>query len=227
MNDEMPAVFRDITTQVPGYLPKVIFDIGANVGLLARRYARVFPDCDVYAFEPAPPTFERMRDNAVDLENVRPFALAFGASSGVVPFVSWPGSTTNRVVKADSGLRKVREVPMTTGALFCAEHGVEAISFLKIDTEGYDLEVLSGFGTKLGGVDFIQVEASMNDYNKTHVRYRLIEDFLAYRGFQLFKIYEQYFEGLVASAPLLRRANPVFINARITEPFLRDLEQPK
>ncbi len=52
---------------------------------------------------------------------------------------------------------------METGDRFCTKHSIEHIGFLKIDAEGYDLDVLTGFARMLseGRIDLAEAEVSM------------------------------------------------------------------
>lgn len=98
-----------------------------------------------------------------------------------------------------------------------ADLSIDRIDFLKIDTEGHNLQVLTGFGAALDRVDFLQVEAGMNAYNKTHCAFQDFVDFLAPRDFLLFYIADQKLEFKSGGRPVLRRANPVFIAGRLVD----------
>ena len=43
--------------------PKVIFDIGANVGIFSLHAATLFPGCIIYAFEPSVENFALLKSN--------------------------------------------------------------------------------------------------------------------------------------------------------------------
>jgi len=106
---------------------------------------------------------------------------------------------------------------MKTGAKFCEKASINQISLLKIDAEGFDLKVIDGFQPLMGDIDFIKVEAGMNKYNTTHKSFWDFYDQLTKNGFMLFHIFEQRLEFKLGGRPVLRRANPVFINARLLD----------
>ena len=101
---------------------------------------------------------------------------------------------------------------------FCQTKGIDQINYLKIDTEGGDLEVLKGALNMLTGqkVDLLELEAGMNPGNKKHVRFETLKEFLESHGYFLFGIYEQVDEW-PTKEPQLRRTNPVFISSRLIE----------
>lgn len=62
---------------------RVVFDVGANIGQSAVRYARCFPSAKIYSFEPVLSTFEELKRNTEHLSNrVRPVQLALGSAKG-------------------------------------------------------------------------------------------------------------------------------------------------
>lgn len=99
---------------------------------------------------------------------------------------------------------------------FCASSRIERVSYLKIDTEGGDLEVLRGGERMLKGqrIDLVEVEAGMNAGNKRHVPFEALKGYLEARDYLLFAIYEQMHEWITGE-PHLRRTNPAFVSRRM------------
>ena len=101
---------------------------------------------------------------------------------------------------------------------FCAVNGVDHIDYLKIDTEGADLDVLKGAEPMLADqrIDLIEVETGMNRGNKYHVPFETIKAFMEDRSYFVFGIYEQCAEWPTDEVHL-RRTNSVFISRRMIE----------
>lgn len=218
----LPDAFRTIFKRIPGWQPDVIFDVGANIGQSALEYAQACPKARIHSFEPVPRTHARLVAATRHLPNVTPHACALGRSNGAVVMTDLPTSVLNHVVETPNENPRttdplVQGIQMRRGDDLCAELQVGRISFLKIDTEGHDLEVLHGFGDHLAKVDFLQVEAGMNPYNKTHVPFDQLTQFLTAQGFLLFYIFAQKLEFKNGGRPVLRRANPVFINGGLLD----------
>lgn len=214
----LPLVFRQIGKHLPDWRPGVIFDVGANVGQSCSAYAAAFPEAAIHAFEPVAASFAALRERTEAFPNITVHPVALSWRADQPRMTSLGTSVGNHIVPPGSdagpGTQLVRAV---SGAAIAAELGVAAISFLKIDTEGHDLEVLLGFAPIMPAVDFVQVEAGMNPYNRTHVPFRILEDTLRHFGFLLFNIYEPMQEFKRGGRPVLRRTNPVFINARLVD----------
>ena len=110
------------------------------------------------------------------------------------------------------------EVEVITLDEFCRTQAIAAVQFLKIDTEGGDLDVLKGGEGLLSGqkIDLIEVEAGMNPGNRRHVPFQSFKDYFDARGYLLFGLYDQVPEWTTGE-PQLRRTNPVFISRRMIE----------
>lgn len=129
----------------------VIWDIGANVGLYSVKFAeRVGPDGQVVAFEPSPVNFERMRAAIAGHGNITGHNLGLGEVSATMAFQQGSDDlgATSRVIEA--GPENGITVHIRTGAQLIDDHVAPAPTILKIDVEGYEGEVLAGFGDKLG-----------------------------------------------------------------------------
>lgn len=174
----------------------VILDVGANIGEWTRHLASSF-DNDVkykiYAFEPCKGTFNTLSGNVKQWrleERVTPCNLALSSKSGEVRFYSLGDNVgTNSLYQHRDGEPAVETVRCCTLDQWCAENNVSEILFLKIDTEGNDMEVLYGAKKLLeaGKIDMIQFE-----YNARWILARrfLIDafDFLAPFGYNIGKI---------------------------------------
>lgn len=213
-----PVWHRAVAARLPGWQPQVIFDVGANIGQSAAEYASAFPKAAIHCFEPVPDSFARLSAATATLPRVTAHPVALGQHQGTVR-MSCNGTSVGNRILADQTAEgpHVVEVAMRTGAAMLSELGLKRLSFLKIDTEGHDLDVLKGFGPRLKHVDFIQVEAGMNPYNETQVPYQKLSSFLFRKGFLLFHIFDQVFEFKKGGRPCLRRCNPVFIRESLTD----------
>ena len=201
----------DIAAYIAERLPqaemKVLFDVGANIGWFTTRFLKAYADCECYLFEPASAKFNEIRATLARFPETDPFVRTkcFRVGMGVV-------AERSRVTAVRDGpsLETVEEVDIITGDAFCVEHGIDRISFLKIDTEGCDLKVLLGFAGMLSQkrVDFVQVEAGMMPENDIHVPIAAFEAILNNFGYRLFR----YTNQASLSVPILTSADVVFIN---------------
>lgn len=205
-------IFADLKRRKTGFDPRIIFDVGANIGETASEFCRRFDRVKVYAFEPGSENHAKLVENTSGMP-VECVKLGLGSETRTAAFVHDPDRPKmSHVVDAEDGDAEVEIVRLDD---FAAQSGVERISYLKVDTEGFDLEVLRGASNMLeaGAIDFVEVEAGINPDNTYHVP---LTDFMAYLqplGYMIFGFYEQTQEWTTKS-PWLRRANVVFMRSR-------------
>lgn len=247
-------VFADIAADLGKLHVATVFDVGANIGQSALEYAEFFKGSQIYCFEPVEATFHRLQAAIRGRPHIRAVNLALGARAGSgtmvlegapemfylqseakspaghspegpSPDAQCPGRLTASVDTAPVGRQTVA---LQTLDLFCREQNVARIEFLKVDTEGHDLDVLRGAQRLLSDqkIDLIQVEAGMNPSNRRHVPFAAFTHFLEPYGYFLFGIYEQKHEW-ITGAPNLRRTNPVFVSERVMRMHSPDAERPR
>lgn len=185
----------------------VVFDVGANTGEYSLLLKKVFPKSAVYAFEPNPKSFHFLQQKAEVTSGLYVQPLGVGdkesqltiftekenQESQLASFV--PGVMTELHQNSSEQLIGF-DIQVVTLNDFCAMHGITHIHFLKIDTEGYELNVLKG-ATRLVSekkIDVIQFEFNemnvyarvfLNDFYKVLPGYNLFrmdEDRLLYLG---------------------------------------------
>ena len=183
----------DLQQADPSFAPQTVFDVGANRGLTTAAYLSAFPAAKVYAFEPAPSTFQALQSALGQNGRAVLHQLALNNADGEVKFMNVTGSTGNRIVRrgvdSDDQTETVRAM---TGDDFCAGNGIGSIDLLKIDTEGHDLRVLVGFSQMLRArkITYIQVECTTSPDNHFHVQLDRFMHFLNPLGYRVFGLYE-------------------------------------
>ncbi len=124
-----------------------IWDVGANIGHYTGVFANaVGPDGRVIAFEPSPVNFLKLESEHGSHANVELYQMAMGDVDSHVCFGQGKDAlgATSKVV-SDSDLK----VEMRTGRSLLENGKLRFPNIIKIDVEGYELEVLRGFGNLL------------------------------------------------------------------------------
>ena len=173
--------------------PHVVFDVGANRGDFAKHVRSLCPDAEVRCFEPQPRAFAALEEIATDYSLIAE-NVALSKAKGSMTLYDQKGagfSTTaslnKAAVEAFSSDIEAFEVDVTSVDTYCQKHGLTKIDLLKIDTEGYDLNVLKGATTMLSAGNISAVSFEFIPANlKTHVFFYEILDEL--KGFDVFRI---------------------------------------
>lgn len=204
-------LFLDIKRHLPNLRVRTIFDVGANVGQSLKDFTRLYPDTEVHCFEPSPINFAKLAQTVATAKNARCYQIALGANEAVGTMVTADRATMHTVSPNAEGNIPVE---ITTLDKVMNKIGLNHVDYLKIDTEGFDLDVLRGATESLSAsaFDLIEVECGMNKNNTYHVRFDIIKNFLEAYGYLIFRFYDQASEW-PTGAPNLRRANVVFLSA--------------
>jgi FkbM family methyltransferase len=137
---------------------RITLDVGAHIGLLTLLAAHANPKGRVYAFEPMPATYRRLRRNVAlnGLTNVECVASAAGEFEGTADLfyntgVPLPGESSLRRECTESfktfcPIGEIRHLRVPVMALdgFVRQQGLSNVDLVKLDTEGTEPEVLRG-----------------------------------------------------------------------------------
>ena len=122
------------------------FDIGANIGVLSLEASRfVGPKGSVHAFEPATDTFNMLTKN-IELntcENIIAQNVALGASCATVTLYK-PNRSQASLIQHDKSYKKDQTVHVLTVDQYVTDHNISHVNMMKIDVEGWELEVMHG-----------------------------------------------------------------------------------
>lgn len=174
--------------------PNIIFDIGGYGGEYSLKILEHAPDVNLYVFEINNDTSEKMLKPALSGKgkNVRIISLGLSNESGEFPIYTNKLGATDSLYKSNIGKyihTETKLAKVSTVDLFCKEYNIDRINFLKIDTEGNDLQVLKGAENmiKSGNVDTIVFEFSLL-YTFSHTYFVDFVNFLEPFGYVIYKI---------------------------------------
>lgn len=138
---------------------RTIFDVGGNFGQSALRFSRAFPQARILSFEPVKASFSNLQSNIARHSQIEAFNHGFGDVPGSFDIQIQPNAGGNTLIGSKSPLGAA-EIRLETLDAFAAKNGVDSIDLLKIDVEGYELQVLRGGMEMLarGSVRYVYAE---------------------------------------------------------------------
>lgn len=179
---------------------KVIFDLGANIGVFSVYAASLKKDVKIYSFEPDPENYKRLLSNIHlnNLSNISPFQLA---CSDVNSKMKLYIGSDHRARSLAKKTKKYIEVPTNTLASLFNKNRIKQCDLLKIDIEGSEYPLF--FKTKeqfLHKVKNILMEYHNLDINNNG---DTLQRFLQSKGFDVYK-YEsvQHDVGLIYASKI-------------------------
>ncbi len=150
----------ELMTYLYSYLPhRRAVDIGANRGDISSRLLQA--GYQVYAFEPFPPVIDKLKNRLGNNPNFQLFPLAIGSENQTQELHIATDETPDNTYQDASFYSSLTKHSLSEGLVFTdtisvtvktlaslhdAEELPKDIGLVKIDTEGFDLEVIKGMG---------------------------------------------------------------------------------
>ncbi len=125
--------------------PKVIFDLGSNVGASVIYFKLKYPAAKVYAFEPDPRNIGKLKQNLEQCTDVVVLHYAIGGENGTRDFFAHPESGISSSLRERVSGQRPSVVEGRTIDAVMDELGVEEIDLLKFDIEGAEYEAFENF----------------------------------------------------------------------------------
>jgi FkbM family methyltransferase len=197
--------FAGISSCLDAVKAQVVFDVGANRGQTLLQFRPFFRNAQLYCFEPDAEAFAYLERVARAVESVSVFNVALGSFDGERTLYCNAASEGNSLLEvshkiaedtAPGWLRPMAEklVPVHRLDTFCAEHSIERIDLLKLDTQGYEAEVLRGATRLLNqkAVNLVLAEVQFSEYYENQAYFDDVYAVLKESGYRLVDLYQKF-----------------------------------
>lgn len=186
----------------------VVFDVGAHHGESIERFKALYSRAQVHSFEADADNFALLRDKFGARDGVTLNNFGVGSAPGVKMFHRNRKSDTSgfNAVNPDSEWARIRsreqnvtvadfteksyEVKIGTLDDYMEKAGIDYVDILKIDTQGFEDEVLKGAQGALRAqrIGVIETELILSDIYDRALNFLDIEQLLLPHGYRLFAI---------------------------------------
>ena len=194
----------------------LILDVGANVGTSIDEFKDWWPDSVVHSFEPQHECWAALEQSASkfleksvvinkcalgSVPNNQATFYSHEISSGLSGFnkinlQSQDSIHLNHLLKDkpqalteyEQSLNQERSVKIIRLDDYLEKLNIKRVNLLKIDTQGFENQVLEGLGVRLADVDVVITELIFYDYYERNLSFSDIERFLIPAGFHLYDI---------------------------------------
>lgn len=175
-----------------------VIDVGANNGQFSLAISYLYPSKKILAFEPIKSCYLKYKNIFSNFSNVTIRNYALGkknelrqiyitdhndASSFFEPKllskIFFENTKQNELCRIKTGKNVIQKKYLIN-------------SLLKIDVQGFELDVLKGFADNLKHVKFIYVELSHVELYKNQPLFNEVLDYLNLKGFILSNVYNKY-----------------------------------
>ncbi len=144
-------LFKDLQKLIKKDAP-ICLDVGANIGQTIDSLQKAFRKPSIYAFEPSNKTFQILKTKEFSTQ-VFLYNKALGKEKESREFINYNNSVLSSFLPMDSdeenrfrevGVNNKEVVEIETIDRFLKNENIKEVDLLKIDTQGFDLEVLLG-----------------------------------------------------------------------------------
>lgn len=189
-------LFYDITQRLQYGNLHTVFDIGANEGQTVKWIKHHQPLAHIYSFEPVADTFEKLKQQVSNYRHCRVEQLAMGEAPGekkikLFSDYSVLNSLNEKAMNNDADAKE-EIIVINTLDNYCQKNKINKIDLLKIDTEGYELNVLQGAEQMLAQkhISFIYCEVGFNTTNGRNTGFETLCNFLEKRDYFFYALYQ-------------------------------------
>lgn len=153
------AFGREITLDIKRVIahPKVMFDVGANIGQTVDLWRREFDRAEIHSFEPVERLYKELQRNYATSAICN--HLGVGDSNEEITIHYGKHDVSHSFVHDDVG-KGGEKTQVVTLDSYCQDKNIKHIDVLKLDVEGFETKVIDGaYGLlKNNRVDILQVE---------------------------------------------------------------------
>jgi FkbM family methyltransferase len=185
-----------------GFYPRTIIDVGAFAGEWSIMARRLWPTSQLFMIEPNQSGPMGLADVAKDI-GASVFNEILGATDHRTIRFTVMGSGSSVLAERSSVPRHVQERSLRR--LDSLLTTIDAPALLKIDAQGYELEILKGATELLSAIDAILLEISIIEINEGAPLLHDVLSFMKALGFVAYDIFE------IHRRPLDRALNQVDI----------------
>ena len=144
-----------------GFSPRVIVDVGAAEGKWSRMAAAIWPTARIVAFEPRESKRAQLETARRELPSFSYHICFLGEKSGRVSYADRSNQTSLYTAHATAG----ESANMRTLDELVEAGLVPQPDLLKLDVQGYELEVLAGCERAMGGIQAVLTEVSFYSFH--------------------------------------------------------------
>ena len=186
---ELEKLVKDIK------VPETIVDIGSNKGQFILLMEKIFPNKIVYSFEPIIEMLKKQKKFYKYKKNITFHNLALGSSICSKEFLITSRMDSSSFLKVVSNTNKSknysviekRDIKVSTLDEIFLNEKISHPILIKMDVQGYELEVLKGANDLLKKTDYLLLEVSENEMYQNQPTEKTIVEYLKNFNFEIYR----------------------------------------
>ena len=181
---------RMLALKKTGFQPRTVLDIGAYQGHWAVTLQKHFPSSNLFLVEANPGHLPHLKKSGFDFT----IALLGDKPKKSVNFYTTqpPYSNTGASIYKENTQAykqsKIKKLPMTTLDAIVKKHQLRNIDFIKLDTQGSELDILKGGLKTAKQAKYILLETQVTTYNQGAPHLPQVLQFMGKINFKLYDL---------------------------------------
>lgn len=175
--------------------PETIIDIGSNKGQFILLIEKIYPNKNIYSFEPIKEMIDKQKKFFAYKNNIIFHNIALGSSTTLKEFLITTRMDSSSFLKIVSDKNKSknydivenRNIQINTLDNLLINEKISHPVLIKIDVQGYELEVLRGANNLLKKTDYLLLEVSKNEMYQNQPIEKVIVEYLKNLNFDILK----------------------------------------
>jgi len=175
--------------------PETIIDIGSNKGQFILLIEKIYPNKNIYSFEPIKEMINKQKKFFAYKNNIIFHNVALGSSNTLKEFLITTRMDSSSFLKIVSDKNKSknydivenRNIQINTLDDLLVNEKISHPVLIKIDVQGYELEVLRGANNLLKKTDYLLLEVSKNEMYQNQPIEKVIVEYLKNLNFDILK----------------------------------------
>ncbi|MGB0579777.1 MAG: FkbM family methyltransferase [Limisphaerales bacterium] len=177
-----------------------ILDVGANIGEFSEWVAKFWPEAKIHAFEPLPCCLSPLQQVAARHPQVSIHEFALGEKSGEAEMFEnefspssslLPMTDRHREIWPKTAKDKPVNVPIRTLDAFVEENQLSTPTLLKLDVQGFEINVLRGASKALKNVAVILSEVQFDAFYEDQTDFLDLQILLKEHGFRFLEFADE------------------------------------
>ena len=183
---------------------KTVLDVGANEGQFAELIHRILPQANIYSFEPLSIPFNKLQSLKNEIPFLQCYQFAIGSENGEMDMNSnefSPSSSLLSMTELHSSTfpytknSVLQKVSVRTLDSLLSEMKLQKNILLKIDVQGFEMEVLKGSKELIENISILIVETSFQKLYKNQPLFHEVYQYLVNKNF----IYHGNFDQMLST----------------------------
>ncbi len=171
-----------------------ILDIGAAQGEWLRGARFVFPEAEIYGFEPIPESYRKLKEIIGNDKNVHLYNFALSSDNKITPFHLNEFSYSSSLLTMQERLKELFPFAKNVRMIdveckrFDSIPGIKLHPpvFIKLDVQGAEMLVLGGIGKLIEKIKLVQMEINFETLYHRQANYDEVFSYMKRNGFNYF-----------------------------------------